>query len=114
MSSTLPALSPEHRHRYTLDEARALVSDWNASGQTPTAWCAQRGIPRTALSSWRRRLAPHSATAQDASPFIEVRRIDPAPAVSALRLELGDRISVTGMALDQVVQLVQALRGDRS
>lgn len=109
-SQPLPPPSTQRRQCRSLAEIRTLIGEWKSSGLTATAWCAERGFLRSALSSWRYRLDAQPA-GHSVAPFIEVRRVDPPPVVTGLRLEIGDQLFVTGLALDDVVRLIQTLRG---
>ncbi len=104
--------SKKRRRTRSLEEVRSLVDEWKQSGLTATAWCIQRGFLRSALSSWRYRL--DAQPSGQSVPFLEVRRVTPQPIITGLRLEIGDQCCVTGLELDQVIRLIQALRGGQS
>ena len=56
-----PAGRPERR---TPEQWAELVQDYEASGQSKRAFCAERGIGQSTLRYWRRRLEQRSGQAQ--------------------------------------------------
>jgi hypothetical protein len=56
MTETVSEHSPR-RMRRSRDEWQRLIDEQAASGQTQTAFCAERGISVGSFSQWKRRLA---------------------------------------------------------
>ena len=103
-----PADKPP-RQRRTLEQARDLVSAWNASGLGKEPFCRAQGILRSTLLSSLERVTGSRSPSRSAASFIEVR-----PAVGAapaLTVEIEPGLRVTGLDIATVVALVQALRG---
>jgi hypothetical protein len=62
---------------------REHIADWQASGLTRTAYCAQQGVKVSTLDYWRRRL-PEASRPAEAVGFVPVQIGPPA---AELRLE---------------------------
>lgn len=64
-------------------KAIAVLRAFAASGQSATAFCRERGVPRATLTLWRRTTGalPSSAPPADAARFARVAVVAP-PAIS--------------------------------
>jgi len=106
-----PSLLPPRRRRRTLNEAQDLIAQWRSSGQTQAVWCQAQGIQPVTLRWYVKRV-------NQAVPrgFIAVhpRGLPADDAVSALVLEFGDGLRVTGLQIAEVAILVRALREQAS
>ena len=69
--------------RRSAEDWRALVSEFEASGETMRAWSAARGFSPKTLSNWRSRLSGDGAPA-----FVTVADSAPPPALE-VELDLG-------------------------
>ena len=102
-------------HR-TLEEASALVSQWQASGLSKRAWCNEHGILLSALNSCHERtqrqvIAPPLAH----PPFIELQRSPPHPvAPRVVRLSLAGSLATAELTIADLGALIQHLSGARS
>lgn len=72
MSTTPPPPEKPKRQHRTLDEARDLVTAWQSSGKTKEAWCRDRGLQRSALSSYVHRVEQADARAVSPNGFVAV------------------------------------------
>ena len=114
-------INPSHPGRgrgspRTLQEARALVCQWQASGLSKRAWCNEQGILPTALSSCLHRttrqvIAPPLAH----PPFIELQRRPPHPvAPRVVRLLLAGSLATAELSVADLAALIQRLSEGRS
>ena len=95
-------------HR-TLEEARILVCQWRASGQSKQAWCNDQGILPTALNSCLNRTQPTH------HPFIELQRRPPhAAAAHVVRLSLAGSLAAAELTVADLAALIQHLSEGRS
>jgi hypothetical protein len=100
----------------TLQEASALVSQWQASGLSKRAWCNEHGILPSALSSYLKRttrqvIAPPLAH----PPFIELQRRASHPvAVRVVRLLLAGSLATAELTIADLGALIQHLSESRS
>lgn len=103
--------------RWTVDEARTLLSAAAASGQPLSAFARQHGLPLPRLYNWRVRLGGKGAAGAVAPRFLPVRIVSaggagPAPP-SGIEIELGDgrRIRVAETfdpaALARVIEVLE-------
>ena len=113
-------INPSHPGRgrgpqRTLEEASALVSQWQASGLSKRAWCNDQGILPTALSSCLHRttrqvIAPPLAH----PPFIELQRRPPHPvAPRVVRLSLAGSLATAELTIADLGALIQHLSAVR-
>jgi hypothetical protein len=102
-------------HR-TLEEAAALVCQWQASGLSKQAWCNAQGILPTALRSCLHRTTGQIIPAPHAhQPFIELqRRPPPSAASSIIRLSLAGSVAVADLTVDDLGALIQRLSSART
>ena len=101
-------------HR-TLEEAKALVCQWQASGLSKRAWCTAQGILPTALSSCLHRTKRQVIETPPARhPFIEIQRRSPPPAASRLvRLALAGSVATAELSVDDLGALIERLSAGR-
>jgi hypothetical protein len=112
-SSPVPSSSP--RRQRSLSEARALVSAWQASSQSKSSWCRAQGVLETTLQSCLTRVRRADGTGLG-SGFIAVcppRQVMPSVA-GELRIDLGGVMQLLGLHLDDVAQVLRALREEVS
>ena len=84
-----------HRVRRTLEEWRALVEEHKASGESPTAFCAQRGLVLSSFHRARGRLARATlATAPKGVDFLPVSGTPHDDAGWELELSVGERVVI--------------------
>lgn len=113
-------INPSHPGRgrgpqRTLEEASALVCQWQASGLSKRAWCNDQGILPTALSSCLHRtkrqvIAPPPAH----PPFIELqRRPAHAAAPHVVRLSLAGSLATAELTVADLGALIQHLSAVR-
>lgn len=97
-------------HR-TLEEATALVCQWQSSGLSKHAWCTAQGILPTALRSCLHRTQGQvTATPPAPQPFIELHRRLPPPAASRLvRLALAGSVATAELTVDDLGALIERL-----
>jgi hypothetical protein len=97
----------------TLQEASALVSQWQASGLSKRAWCNERGILPSALSSCLER-----TTRQVIAPppaFIELQRRASHPvAARVVRLLLAGSLATAELTIADLGALIHHLSESRS
>jgi transposase-like protein len=116
------------RRQWTAAEKTACLRAFAASGQSATAFCRERGVPRATLTLWRRTARPPSPSAlpcDGGAPFARVevvaaqtppappaRTAAPTPAAGeltlALRTPAGLEAVVTGFDL---MAAIAVLRG---
>ena len=100
----------------TLQEASALVSQWQASGLSKRAWCNEHGILPSALSSYLNRtnrqvIAPPPAH----PPFIELQRRPSHPvAARVVRLLLAGSLATAELTIAELGSLIHHLSESRS
>jgi len=86
---------PERR---TPEQWAALVKEWEASGQSQRAFCAERGIGQSTLRYWRRRLQGETPSDAEISGArlvpVRVRAQGPSQGGSDLRLVLGNGLRI--------------------
>ena len=99
----------------TLQEARALVCQWQASGLSKRAWCNEQGILPTALSSCLHRTTRQVIAPPPAHPpFIELQRRPPHPvAARVVRLSLAGSLATAELTIADLGALIQHLSGVR-
>ena len=114
-------INPSHPGRgrgpqRTLEEASALVCQWQASGLSKRAWCNERGILPTALNSCLRRTKrPVIAAPPAHQPFIELqRRPAQAGAAHVVRLSLAGSLATAELTVADLAALIQHLSEVRS
>jgi len=109
--SRRPKTARRRWHHWTETEAAAVLDDFATAGQTPTEFCAQRGISRGRLTYWRERLSTLPTTASPA--FVEVTR--PIPSRSDAHIEITRHGVVLRVREDidvtHLARLVAALAG---
>jgi|SRR6185312_7257210 len=71
---------------------RELIAEQAGSGQTVAEFCRTRGVPRTGLFAWRRKLEMERRPGA-ARAFVEVK-LPPAAAVMTIELGNGRRVRV--------------------
>ena len=100
----------------TLQEARALVFQWQASGLSKRAWCNEQGILPTALSSCLHRTTRQVIAPPPAHPpFIELQRRPPHPAAPrVVRLLLAGSLATAELSVADLAALIQRLSEVRS
>jgi hypothetical protein len=100
------------RHR-SLAEARALVAEWQASGQSKEAWCQQHGIPRSVLYAYLRRTRTTECATALSSPFIELLPPQETAPARMLRLAVGGSGAVVELSIADLVAVIQSLDGSQ-
>lgn len=102
-------------HR-TLDEARALVCQWRASGLSKRAWCNEQGVLPSALSSCLNRATRQVIAPPPAHhPFIELQRRPAQVAVThVVRLSLAGSLATAELTVADLGALIQHLSEGRS
>jgi hypothetical protein len=112
----MPTSPPPHCR--TLDQGRALLAEWRASGMNGHAFCKSRQISRNRIAYWKGRLASidqDEAGTPSSPAFIQVD--DPAPrqsrpAPGALTATLPNGLAVTihpGSDLTWTTRVIEAL-----
>ncbi|BAP87627.1 putative uncharacterized protein [Burkholderiales bacterium GJ-E10] len=105
------------RKRARRDEEtwNGLIAEQRASGQTVSAFCAQRGVPRSSFGKWRKRLgaAPTKGNRTPAGKGflpLPIRESAPQPTESvSVELNVGAmRIRVSGAAAGRIVDSILA------
>lgn len=105
--------APARRIRRGAEGWKALIAAQRASGQTVTAFCAERGVPRSSFGKWRQKLdaAPTKARSS-AKRFLPVpiRAATPPTAdTSPIELQLGAvRVRVSGAAASRLLDAIVA------
>ena len=51
-------------------ERKALVEDWESSGESLSRWCRNKNIPRSTFTLWEKKFLKKNTPSQ--SPFIEL------------------------------------------
>jgi hypothetical protein len=100
----------------SLEEARHLASQWQASGLSKQAWCREQGIlPSTLQSCMHRTNRAVISTSPALPPFVELQR-RPAPAIEArmIRLSLAGSMATTELTIADLGALIQQLAEARS
>jgi len=104
--------SSDGAQRLGVEDGRALVAAWQASGLSPREFAAKRGVPTQRISYWRLRLGV-AQPGDTASAFVQVpspERPRQAGCVvewpDGLRLHFGD-----GVEPDALRAIVAAVRG---
>ena len=99
----------------SLSKARELVAAWQASGDGVARWCQRQGHARSALKSWRERIAVADG-ASSVGGFIALHRPRQAtvvapvePGVSAVVVAWGDDLRVLGLDVAGVAALMREL-----
>jgi len=99
------------KHR-SLDEAQALVDAWKSSGEPPQRWCDSHDVPRSALSSCRRRVDVVARGSRRMTSFVELLPKTSAPA--RVRLALTSSGAAVEMTLADLAHVIQVLSGKPS
>lgn len=87
MTETVGRQDSPRRKRRSRDEWQRLIDEQAASGQTQTAFCAQRGICVGSFSHWKRRLFEEAGS----PAWIELGSLPAASSSSwDIELDLGD------------------------
>ena len=110
-------MRPSRKGR-TLDEARELVAAWRSSGMGKAAWCRERGVLRSALSSWIYRLADAGAVPATPSTFIALRPprsmpgdvVDRAVPLPCVAIDLPSGLRITGLDAAGAATVISLLR----
>jgi hypothetical protein len=100
----------------SLDEARHLASQWQASGLSKQAWCREQGIlPSTLQSCMTRTNRAVISTTPSIPTFVELQR-RPAPALEArtLRLSLAGSMATAELTIADLGALIHHLSEARS
>jgi hypothetical protein len=108
---------PKRQHR-TLDEARDLVTAWRGSGMGKEAWCRERGLLRSVLSSCLYRVEAADAAPTAPATFIPIRpAVHPQPELMeppvrsrTVAIELPDGLRITGLDASGAATVVRLLR----
>jgi len=104
--------------RYTEEQRREVVRDFEASGQGPMAFCRQRGICAGSLAAWRKRYGSGLATSAVGN-WLSVQFDGPQPrgfsAPAGYSIHLGDAcLDVpVGFVAAEVAVLLGMLRQPR-
>ena len=98
--------------RRSLNEAQALVDAWKSSGEPPQRWCNSHDIPRSALSSCRRRIDVVARGSRRMTSFVEILPKTPAPA--RVLLSLTSSGAAVEMTLSDLAHVIQVLAGKPS
>lgn len=107
----------EVRRRQSVEEGRALVAAWQASGLSQRDFAAKHGVRQQRLSYWRRRLegrAPAAARAKCAKGGAFVQVPPQSRPVGGITIELPDgcRVHVGGeVDAGRLRAVLTALRG---
>lgn len=114
-------INPSHPGRgrgpqRTLEEASALVCQWQASGLSKRAWCNDQGILPTALNSCLHRTKRQViAPPPTHPPFIELQRRPPHPvAPRVVRLSFAGSLATAELTVADLGALIQHLSAARS
>jgi hypothetical protein len=101
-------------HR-SLEEATALVCQWQASGLSKQAWCNAQGILPTALRSCLHRTKRQLIALPRAHhPFIELqRRPPPSAAPRLVRLVLARSVATAELTVEDLGTLIEHLSAGR-
>jgi hypothetical protein len=96
--------------RWTATQARAVIEQWKASGQSAAAFATQHGFQVGRLAYWSKQLeyAEHDATAA----FVAVP-MEATSASASIEIELDGQLTIRipeGADTRYIVQLVAALR----
>ena len=69
MSTSMRPVAPAARRRrpWTAAEKTAVLRAFAASGQSATAFCRERGVPRATLTLWRRTAGTRPASTPPAA-----------------------------------------------
>lgn len=118
MSSTPSTTEKPKRQHRSLEEARDLVAAWRSSGIGKEAWCRERGLRRSMLSSCLYRTEAAEAQPSSAATFLAIsppRSLRPAavepPATSpSVSIELPCGLRVTGLDAASAAIVVRLLR----
>ena len=109
--SRRPKTARRRWRQWTETEAATVLDDFATAGQTPSEFCAQRGISRGRLAYWRERLSAPSAATPPA--FVEVTQ--PIPSRSHGHIEITRHGVVLRVREDidvtHLARLVAALAG---
>ncbi len=100
------------RRHVSAERRRALLAAFRESGQTRQAFARREGIRYTTLCTWVQRedkTAGRPPTREAVVRFAEVAL--PASAARGLEVRLPDGTVVRGERIEEVVRVVQALRG---
>lgn len=115
---TTPTTEQPKRQRRTLTEARDLVVAWRGSGMNKEAWCRERGLLRSTLSSCLYRIEQADTTAASPATFIAIRpprypraeTIDlPSPS-STVAIELPSGLRIIGLDVAGAAAVVRLLQ----
>jgi len=99
------------RIRRGVDGWQRLLDEHRASGETVSAFCSVRGVPRSAFVKWRRRLEGTPARAPTKAPeFLPVPlRASLSRSEADVEVQLGSvRLSLSGAAASKVVEAIIA------
>jgi hypothetical protein len=107
MTETFSAIASPTRRRRSLDEATAIVGDWQSSCLTKVTFCRERGIQPSVLQSCILRLAKRNGPSPARQDFIEIHAPE---SHRALTLEIGAGYRVVGLDVPMAVALISALR----
>lgn len=118
MNTTPSTTVKPQRHRRTLNEARELVAAWRGSGMGKQAWCRERGLLRSALSSCLYRLEEVDAAPAAPATFIAIRpprpvhaeEIDRPTPSRTIAIELPSGLRITGLDAAGAATVVRILR----
>jgi hypothetical protein len=99
------------KHR-SLSEARALVDAWKSSGEPPQRWCDGHAVPRSALSSCRRRVDGMEHGSRKMTSFVELlpKALPPA----RVRLSISASGAAVEVTLADLAYVIQVLAGKPS
>jgi hypothetical protein len=100
-----------HGVKRTLEEAAALARQWQSSGQSKQAWCAERGILLSTLSSCLRRIRQREEKAPSTRPhtFIELQHVPSTAAVRPIRLTLAGGSAIAEVTVEELSALIERL-----
>src|SRR5271170_381746 len=100
----------------SLEEARHLASQWQASGLSKQAWCREQGIlPSTLQSCMHRTHRTVISTSPVLPTFVELQRRPPQVAPSRmLRLSLAGSTATAELTIADLGVLIQHLSEEQS
>jgi len=81
--------------RLSIDQARALVAEFQTSGLSQAAFCREKGLRKQRLSYWRQRLAEQSATDEPAAQGFVAIEMQPTSSGNGMwRVVVADGVEV--------------------
>jgi len=88
------------RHR-SVEEWRALVAAWRASGKSSFVWCKEQGISRESLRRWKKRLGRSTAEPS----LIQIPRV-PVSRGIRVRITREGEVEFSGAVTEEFIRLL--------